>query len=49
VWEDLSAQVGEMPVSGEDKALLDQRLDKLTKGEAEVLDWDSVKGSIGRK
>jgi putative addiction module component (TIGR02574 family) len=49
IWDDLSAHMEEMTVSPAVRELLDDRLERIDNGSAEVHDWDSVKFSIGRR
>lgn len=48
IWDDLSARMDEMSVSPAVRDLLDERIERIRTGSAEVHDWDSVKFSIGR-
>jgi hypothetical protein len=48
LWEDMRESVSHSPESPEIIELLDQRAARVESGEAEILDWDKVKGSIGR-
>jgi putative addiction module component (TIGR02574 family) len=48
IWEDFRDRFDRMNVPEEQKALLDQRRARVREGAAQLLDWDSVKGSIGR-
>ncbi|MFM2171814.1 MAG: putative addiction module component [Verrucomicrobiota bacterium] len=48
IWDDLSLHIDEMSVSPAVRDLLDERIERLRRGSAEVHDWDSVKFSIGR-
>lgn len=48
IWEDLSIRIEEMPVSTAVRDLLDERIERVRSGVAEVHDWDAVKFSIGR-
>lgn len=48
IWEDFRDRFDEMEVPQEQKDLLDQRRARVREGKARLLDWDSVKGSIGR-
>jgi len=48
LWEDLRGSVSNSPESPEIIELLDQRAARVQSGEAGLLDWDKVKGSIGR-
>ena len=49
LWGDLSDRIDGMPLSETEKTLLDSRLDRIESGQAEVLNWDDVKGSIGKR
>lgn len=48
IWEDFRDRFERMAISEELKALLDRRRARVLEGTAQLLDWDSVKGSIGR-
>lgn len=48
LWEDMRANVSNSPEGPEIIELLNQRASRVESGEAELLDWDIVKGSIGR-
>jgi len=48
IWDDLRERFDAMEVSPEVKALLDSRRARAQKGEVRLVDWDSVKGTIGR-
>ena len=48
IWDDLSARIDDMSVSPAVRELLDERIERVRSGSAEVHDWDSVKFSIGR-
>jgi putative addiction module component (TIGR02574 family) len=48
IWEDLRERFDRMEISEQQKELLDRRRARVEKGEALLLDWDSVKGTIGR-
>ncbi len=49
IWEDLRARADELPVPGWHKELLDGRRKAVEEGREEVLDWDSVKDSLGSR
>jgi hypothetical protein len=49
IWDDLSESMEKMGVSPAVCELLDNRLERIEIGTAEVHDWDSVKFSIGQK
>ena len=48
IWEDLRNRFDRMEISQEQKDLLDRRRARVRDGEAQLLDWESVKGSVGR-
>ena len=48
IWEDLRERFKSMPVSDEVKALLDERRERVARGESRLLDWDQVKSALGR-
>ena len=48
LWEDMRESVSDAPETPEITELLDDRVARAESGEAELLDWDKVKGSIGR-
>ena len=48
IWEDLRDRFEHFEVPPQLKELLDQRRARVRNGSAQLLDWDSVKSSIGR-
>jgi putative addiction module component (TIGR02574 family) len=48
IWEDFRDRFDRMAVPDELRALLDQRRARVREGAAQLLDWDSVKGSMGK-
>ena len=48
MWEDLRDRFDRMEISQEQKDILDRRRARVRDGEAQLLDWESVKGSVGR-
>jgi hypothetical protein len=48
LWEDMRESVSNSPESPEIIELLNRRAARIESGEAELFDWDKVKGSIGR-
>ena len=48
LWEDLRERFERMEVSPQQKDLLDRRRARVKQGAAKLLDWDAVKGTIGR-
>jgi len=49
IWEELRAQADQVPVPGWHKELLDERRKAVEEGREEVLDWDSIKDSLGSR
>ena len=48
IWDDLRDRFERLEVSQKQKDLLDQRRARVREGAARLVDWDSVKGTIGR-
>ena len=48
LWEDMRDDISAAPETSEIIDLLDHRSARIESGEAELLEWDKVKGSIGR-
>ena len=48
IWEDLRDRFDRLDVPQQQKDLLDRRRARVREGAAQLLDWDSVKGTIGR-
>jgi putative addiction module component (TIGR02574 family) len=48
IWEDLRDRFEQLEVSPQQKDLLDSRRARVQEGAAQLLDWESVKGTIGR-
>ncbi len=48
LWDDLNERFESLEVSPEIRSLLDDRRARVQRGDARLLDWDSVKGTIGR-
>ena len=49
LWSDMRQDLENLDESEEMVALLDNRVARIESGEARLLDWDKVKGSIGRR
>ena len=49
LWEDMREILDDSIESKEICSLLDERVARVETGKAELLDWDQVKGSIGRR
>ena len=48
IWEDLRDRFDHLELPPKLKELLDQRRARVRDGSAQLLDWDSVKSTIGR-
>ena len=48
IWEDFRERFDRMEISEAQKQLLDRRRARVREGQAKLLDWDAVKGTIGR-
>lgn len=48
IWEDFRERFERSEISPQQKELLDRRRARVRGGEARLLDWDSVKGTLGR-
>ncbi|GAA5126100.1 addiction module protein [Luteolibacter yonseiensis] len=48
IWEDFRARADSFGISHDQKNLLNSRRDRIRTGEATILDWDSVKHTIGQ-
>ena len=49
IWEDFRDRFDRLEVTQQQKDLLDLRRARVREGTAELLDWESVKGIIGRR
>jgi putative addiction module component (TIGR02574 family) len=49
IWEELRAKAERVPVPQWHKDLLDERRKAVEEGTEEVLDWDSIKDSLGSR
>ena len=49
IWEDFRDRFDRMEIPQEQKDLLDERRARVREGKAQLLDWDAVKGTIGRR
>ena len=47
IWEDFRDRFDRLDVSPQQKDLLDRRRARVRTGAAQLLDWESVKGTIG--
>jgi putative addiction module component (TIGR02574 family) len=48
LWDDLRERFERFEIPEEHKKLLDLRRKRVESGEAQLRDWDSVKGTIGQ-
>ena len=48
IWDDFRDKYENSPVPQEHKDILDARRSRFERGETKILDWDSVKSTIGR-
>ena len=48
IWEDFRERFERSEISPQQKQLLDRRRARVREGTARLLDWDSVKGTLGR-
>lgn len=48
IWEDMRERLDISDIPQSHKDLLDSRRERVASGESKILDWDSVKSSIGR-
>jgi len=49
IWEDFRDRFDRLELTAEQKDLLDRRRARVREGTAQLLDWESVKGTIGRR
>ena len=49
IWEDFRDRFDRLELTDEQKDLLDQRRASVREGTAQLLNWESVKGTIGRR
>lgn len=49
IWEDFRDRFDRLELPQQQKDLLDRRRARVREGAAELLDWDVVKGTIGRR
>lgn len=48
IWEDFRERFERSEISPQQKQLLDHRRARVREGVAQLLDWDAVKGTLGR-
>ncbi len=49
IWEDLRSQADKVPMPDWHKSLLGERQKAVAEGREKILDWDTVKNSLGAK
>ncbi|MBI4659858.1 MAG: addiction module protein [Verrucomicrobia bacterium] len=47
LWDDLRERFERAEIPASVKRLLDERRDRVRSGQAQLLDWDSIKGTLG--
>jgi len=48
IWEDFRERFERSEISPQQKQLLDRRRARVRDGSAQLVDWDAVKGTLGR-
>jgi len=48
IWEDFRDRFDDLGVTQQQKDLLDRRRARVQEGTARLVDWESVKGTLGR-
>jgi len=48
LWDDLRERFERAEIPASIKRLLDERRERVRSGQAQLLDWDTVKGTLGR-
>ena len=48
LWDDLRERFERAEIPASVKRLLDERRERVRSGQAQILDWDSIKGTLGR-
>ena len=48
IWEDFRERFNRLEITEEQKALLDHRRARVRNGTAQLLDWETAKGKIGK-
>ena len=48
LWDDLRERFDRAEIPASVRRLLDERRERVRSGQAQLLDWDSIKGTIGR-
>lgn len=48
IWEDLKERFENTEISPQLKALLEERRARVQRGEARLIDWNAVKGNLGK-
>ena len=49
LWDDLRERFERAEIPASVKRLLDERRERVSSGQAQLLDWDSIKETIGRE
>lgn len=48
LWDDLRGRFERAEIPASVKRLLDERRERVRSGQAQLLDWDTIKGTLGR-
>lgn len=48
IWEDFRDRFDRLPISEDQRRLLERRRARVQEGTAQLLDWEKVKATIGR-
>ncbi len=48
LWNDLRERFERAEIPASVKRLLDERRERVSSGQSQLLDWDSIKGTLGR-
>ncbi len=48
LWDDLRERFERAEIPSSVKQLLDERRERVRSGQAQLLNWDSIKGTLGR-
>ena len=49
IWEDFRDRFDRLELTEEQKDLLDRRRARVREGTAQLLDWESIKGTVGKR
>lgn len=49
IWEDFRDRIENSELSEEHKKLLDERRARVEQGKAKLVDWEKIKGALGKR